>query len=326
MKKIKIEWDAPSSFAETLDFPAPKRADIGFLTTGDGTKLRTAIFYPTGEPRGTLVLMTGYAEYIEKYVHVAETFTREGFCVVLPEWRGHGRSTRASVEHARLHILDFDQNCTDLMIRMERLVLPLCPAPYVGLAHSMGGLISLRTVMKNPKIFEALALCAPMLGVQMSSVQQSIVKFLGHFYRLLGKLDNWPPSDPPTRTPENPPQNRVAFNHEFWLKNEAFLQAHPDLQVNGRSMAWVVSAIKAMNASARPELLQDIHTPMFIASASDEKLVDNESIVHALGHLPNAMGKEYAPAMHELLMENKDIYDAFVSDIMAFFVPYLEAK
>jgi len=324
MRKIEFEWDKSAAFAETKMFPAPKRADIGYLTAEDGADLRTAIFYPTGVARGTLVLMTGYAEYIEKYVRVAQTFTKQGFCVVLPEWRGHGRSTRISSEHVRLHLNDFDQNCSDLMMRIERLVLPHCPMPYVGLAHSMGGLIALRSVMKNPDIFEALALCAPMLGVQMSAAQQSIIKFIGSFYRLFGALDQYPPSDPPSRTAKNPAQNRVAFNDTLWQQYEVFLKAHPDLQVNGRSMGWVLTAIDAMRDSAKPDLLKPIHKPIFIASASDEKLVDNEQIRQALKHLPNAQGKEYAPAMHELLMENKEIYDAFIADLLAFFDRYIK--
>ena len=110
----QIKWDAPSRFVEIEGNPIPARAEVGLHKMRDGKMLRGGVFYPEGTPRGTLVLMTGYSEFIEKYFETVADFSARGFVVVMPEWRGHGLSDGDGMEPTRLHLKNFDTNLTDL--------------------------------------------------------------------------------------------------------------------------------------------------------------------------------------------------------------------
>ena len=63
----KIEWDSPAELVEFDENPLPAVGEAGYLFARDGKKLRNAVFMPPRTPRGTILLMTGYSEFIEKY-------------------------------------------------------------------------------------------------------------------------------------------------------------------------------------------------------------------------------------------------------------------
>lgn len=323
MEVFNIRWDGTAQFFSNADFPVPQNSEIGFIHGEDGAALRMAVIYPetheTEKLRGCLVLMTGYSEYIEKYVPIGQIFARHGYVVVIPEWRGHGDSFRPSQDKQRLHLVDFDTNRSDLQIRLARLVEAGFPTSFYGLAHSMGGQIALRTAAQWPEYFRALALSAPMLGIALGWPRLLLLHLMGLLFQAAGRLDRYAPSDPPTRNASNPLQNFVTHNDALWQMNEKFLAEHKHLQVNGRSIGWSLAVSRIMRASAKPQFLANILTPIFIGSASDEKLVDNDAIHHAVSILPNAEHVHYENAMHELLMEFPQTRDRFISDCLNFF-------
>lgn len=320
MKIFPIDWDVPAEFYTSKTHPKPARASIGYFRADDGALLRTAVFFPAGPARATLVLMTGYSEFIEKYVPIAQIFTSLGYFVCIPEWRSHGASSRDSRDPHRLHLTDFQQNVRDLQFRLRRVLTSDAPQPVVGLAHSMGGQIMMHACHQDPALVSALALSAPMLGVNLSSFTRLMLHVAGWIIGKFRDTDFYLSMDPPTRSAENPLENWVSFNTQLWDENEAFLREHPKLPVNGRSLGWTVAASRAMYIAAEPSFLRSVQVPIFIGYASDERLVDNTAIERALAILPSAQGHCYMPARHELLMEQPEIRDQFIADVDAFFV------
>lgn len=315
----KINWDAPSRFIEHADNPMPKaaRVDVGMLRARDGAMLRNAVFAPDS-PRGTVVLMTGYSEFIEKYFETICDLMAMGYAVVMPEWRAHGLSGGGGSEPTRLFIDDFDMNVTDLEDRWEKLVAPM-PKPHFGLAHSMGGLISLRAAHAHPDWFEKLAQSAPMLGLNLPAWVNVIMQFVVWTYAIRGKLDAWNLLDPPATRPSDAATNRITSDLVRFQRNENLFMTEPQLQINGRAPGWLRAAGRAMRDTARPAYLKQITTPLFIGSAEKEALVANAAHDKALAHLPNGKGAFYAASMHELVMEKDAIRQAFLADVKAFF-------
>ena len=314
----QIKWDAPARFVEIEGNPVPPRAEVGMHQMRDGKMLRGAVFHPEGTPRGTLVLMTGYSEFIEKYFETIGDFTAHGFVVVMPEWRGHGLSEGDGIEPTRLHLKNFDTNVEDLEDRWEKLVAPL-PKPHVGLAHSMGGQISLRAIHAHPEWLSALAQCAPMHRLPIPAHLMVIARVISGFYRLLGKADSWNPFQGVAERPGDAASNNVTTDFDrFWRTGNLYV-SDPQLQVNGASLGWFATADKAMADSRRPAFLKAIETPLFIASAEQEMLVDNEAHAHVIAHVQNGSGKTYADGMHELMMEKDALRQTFIKDVVAFF-------
>ena len=322
---ININWDGAGRFVENENNPTPANAQVGLLRARDGAMLRNAVFMPSATPRGTVVLMTGYSEFIEKYFETVSDLQALGYAVVMPEWRGHGLSDGFGAEPTRLHLTDFDINLRDLEDRWETLMAPM-PKAYLGLAHSMGGHISLRAAKAHPDWFTALAQCAPMHGVALPVPVRLILSLVTFAYRLVGKGDSWNPFVPPHVRPGVAEENRVTNDFARFTRGETLYVQEPQLQVNGGSLDWLRAAFKTMNDAARPAYLKSITTPLYIGTAEEELLVDNARHQHVLAHVQNGSGDVYVGAKHELLMEKDATRQAFLAAVEAFYKAHIDPK
>lgn len=120
----------------------------------DGTKIRVGRWNDEGTKN--LMLVHGFAEHLGRYQHIAEFFAEKGWRVTAVEFRGHGES-----EGKRGHTNSWMQYCEDLKAAMGTV-----GAPMVMVSHSMGGLITLWSMMHSlaPPV-KAFALSNPLLGL-----------------------------------------------------------------------------------------------------------------------------------------------------------------
>ncbi|MBV9078141.1 MAG: alpha/beta hydrolase, partial [Methylobacteriaceae bacterium] len=87
--------------------PAPEGAELRAVVTADAIRLRVASWHPAGPARGTVLLMQGRAEFIEKYFEVAGELLERGFAVVTFDWRGQGGSGRSLSDRQKGHVVRF---------------------------------------------------------------------------------------------------------------------------------------------------------------------------------------------------------------------------
>ena len=124
--------------------PVPDNAVAGSIKTPDGVTLRFARFAPPAGRKGTVVVLQGRAEYIEKYFETVRDLRARGFAVATFDWRGQGLSDRALSDRHKGYVRNFSEYATDLDAIMEQVVLPDCPPPIFALGHSMGAAIGIR--------------------------------------------------------------------------------------------------------------------------------------------------------------------------------------
>ena len=74
----------------TLGNPVPEGAITGTLKTQDGVLLRHARWAAERRSNGTVCLLQGRAEFIEKYFEVVRELKNRGFAVVTFDWRVAG--------------------------------------------------------------------------------------------------------------------------------------------------------------------------------------------------------------------------------------------
>ena len=88
-----------NQFFETPENRSPQGAAVHVFAAADGVKLRAVSAPPAAgtEPRGTVVIMNGRAEFFERYFETMRDLTRRGFHVVGFDWRGQGGSARPPV-------------------------------------------------------------------------------------------------------------------------------------------------------------------------------------------------------------------------------------
>ena len=107
--------------------PSPRLAT---LAARDGLPLRTAVWpVPAGSARGTVVVLQGRAEFIEKYGETAGDLRARGFAVHALDWRGQGGSGRMLDDTRKGHVVSYKDYLSDLDLFLEESVLPDAPGP-----------------------------------------------------------------------------------------------------------------------------------------------------------------------------------------------------
>ena len=116
----------------TVGNEPPEHSVAGFLTTSDGVSLRYARWKSSAEFRGTICLLSGRAEFIEKYFETVRELQARGFNVVSFDWRGQGLSQRALTNAHKGHVKDFSEYDIDLQAIVEQVVLKECQPPLIA--------------------------------------------------------------------------------------------------------------------------------------------------------------------------------------------------
>lgn len=115
----------------------------------------------------TLLIAHGASEHGQRYQHIAEFFTDQGWNVVIGDHRGHGRSSGV-----RIHVKAFRQYAQDL--ELIRGHFNLAPESTAILGHSMGGLIAIRHAQMFPERAAGLVLVSPLLRVKVAIPRRTL--------------------------------------------------------------------------------------------------------------------------------------------------------
>jgi len=165
--------------------PVPDQVVTGAIKTPDGVSLRFARWAPPPGRKGTVVVMQGRAEYIEKYFETVRDLRARGFAVATFDWRGQGLSDRALSDRRKGHVRNFSEYLTDLEAIMDQVVLPDCPPPIFALGHSMGGAVAIRACHDGARWFERVVLSAPMISLP-SHAKMSVAGPFARIFRMFG--------------------------------------------------------------------------------------------------------------------------------------------
>ncbi|WP_421950003.1 alpha/beta fold hydrolase [Pelagibacterium sp.] len=303
--------------------PIPKGARSGFFSTSDNVRLRYGIFPKQGEaPRGTIVLVQGRTEFIEKYFETIGDFQKRGFTVASFDLRGQGGSDRMIGNSRHGHVENFDDYWTDLDDFHKGIVLPDCPPPYFLVGHSTGGLIGLLAATRDRLMFDRVFLSSPMVSLpglpfslKWSSRLVDLARFLG--------LSNLPVGRRGDReqTESGYEGNPLTSDKKRYMRSVEILKARPDLIVGLPTLGWIGSSLAAMRVANGDDFPARLKIPVFICAAALDSVVDT-SATEALGlRLRAGHHVVLAGARHELFMEADPIreqvfaaFDAFVTE------------
>jgi alpha-beta hydrolase superfamily lysophospholipase len=131
-------------------------------TVTKGPSLHFLVAAPDGTPKVVIGLLHGYADYAERYAHVAEAWSQQGIATVAIDMRGHGRA-----EGRRGYCDRFDEFLDDAA-ELTHLVEERFPGvPAVLMGHSFGGLVASSVAIARPSPWRALVLSGPFFGVAL---------------------------------------------------------------------------------------------------------------------------------------------------------------
>lgn len=285
-------------FVDVPGNPRPHGARIIWFDGVAGRRLRACYAPATADkPRGTTIVCPGRTEFIEKYFEVARELQGKGFAVLIIDWPGQGLSERLLEDPLKGHIDRFETFMGALRNGLD--AMDDLPRPFVSLAHSMGGAIALAAIGQNLVKVEAAAFCAPMWGLPVNRV----VRYLIWAMRVMGRSDDFAQKPGPKERFED---NVVTYSEPRWRLHEALTDAAPELSLGPVTWGWLGASLNIVDRIKKPAILKDVSIPIFVASAADEKLVDNRAHHQVARRLSNCEHVTVENAMHEILMEKDD--------------------
>ncbi|MBB5752547.1 alpha/beta fold hydrolase [Prosthecomicrobium pneumaticum] len=300
--------------------PAPPGGVASTVVTADGIRLRAAVWRPPGARRGTVCLLQGRAEAIEKYYEVIGELLGRGFAVATLDWRGQGGSERRLPDPAKGHVDDFAEYDRDLEAFMRQAALPDCPPPFYALAHSTGGLVALRAATRTRLVFDRLVTTGPLLGLGAVYPSTALVRRLATLGVLFGLGDRGLGAlRPGRRAAPGFEGNPLTGDRARYDRTLALMQAAPQLFVGAPTVGWLQAATAAMRAAERPDFAAALKVPVLVVAAGEDRIVSNRAIERFGRTLRIGRAVILPGAQHEILMERDRIralfwaaFDAFV--------------
>ena len=120
-------------FYEIPGNPIPKKASGGYFTARDGVRLRYGLFAAVARPlKGTVILLAGRNECIEKYFETARKLSERGFATAILDWRGQGGSGRLLRDPQRGHVNSFAIMCAISTSSSRKWCCPTAAAPIIS--------------------------------------------------------------------------------------------------------------------------------------------------------------------------------------------------
>lgn len=287
-----------------------------WLTADDGVRLRAAL-WPSSGRRGTIFLLPGRCEYVEKYGRTAERLTSEGYTVLSIDWRGQGLSDRLLRNPDIGHVtkfLDYQRDVQALVAFAEERGLP---EPWFLLAHSMGGAIGLRALSEADR-FRAAAFSAPMWGIVITPKLQQLARALPILARRIGMGARQAPTTSKASFFLEAPfeGNQLTTDRDTWDYMKRHAAEEDRFRLGGPSLIWLGEALaetRALHYLPKPDV------PTYVAVGDLEKIVDPSAIERTVSEWPSATLEHFADAEHELMMERPPVRDAFIDHALATF-------
>jgi lysophospholipase len=287
--------------------PVPDGVVSGAVKTPDGVNLRFARWTPPPGRKGTVVVLQGRTESIEKYFETVRDLRARGFAVATFDWRGQGLSDRALSDRRKGYVRSFRQYSTDLDAVMEQVVLPDCPPPIFALGHSMGAAILIRACHEGSRWFERVVLSAPMIALPPGPLRRFAGPF-ARFMRLIGRGGAYVPTGRATIAgKEDFVGNVVTSDPVRFARNAALLDAEPALGLGSPTIAWVDAAMGLMKQFASPGYASFIRQPMLMVAAGRDEIVSTPAIEEFGSQLMAGRHLILPGSRHEILQE-RDLY------------------
>ncbi|MDD3446719.1 MAG: alpha/beta hydrolase [Zavarzinia sp.] len=287
---------------------SPPGGTFGGFTRA-GAHLRTACFVPAVPARGTIVLLTGRNEFIEKYFETIADLLDRGFHVHAMDWRGQGLSDRPLPDRMKGHVRDFIDYIDDLEAFVD-IVAAQAPAPLIVMAHSMGGHITARALAERPALRRKLAgavLCSAMMAIETGGISPRTAARIARVlvFAGLGRRAVAAPKE------KGAGFSALTSDPERAQDQDHFVAADPRLALGAPTFGWLDAAFRSMAVLAGPGVAEAIDLPVLVAIAGADKVVKPDAERAFAARLPRATLVEIAESRHEVLKEREALRGLF---------------
>jgi lysophospholipase len=290
-------------------FHLPAAAIIGRETMPDGASIRTLVLMHE-RPVANLLLLTGRADFHEKWADAIASLWEAGFSIASFDWRGQGGSTRLTTTGAG-HIDSFDTWLSDLD-RLSDWALTALPGPrWLALGHSMGGHLLTRWVADPARAglpfrqeLDGLVLAAPFFGLGGPAMVRTAALSVAPLQVARGKAADFAWGQTPYGTIQRRPERQLLLtgSRAHFEDEGLWVEANPALATGGVSWGWI-NAFSESRRKLEALPLERLDLPVLMMLAAREKLVDNKAAIRVATRMADCRTHIVMAAAHELLRE-----------------------
>jgi lysophospholipase len=303
--------------------PIPSNPFVGSVTTADGVTLRYARWRPTTRRTlGTVCIIQGRAEFIEKYFETITELRRRGFAVVAFDLRGQGGSERLLPDPRKGHVDDFAEYGEDISTILQSVIIPSMPKPYFALAHSMGAAALLLALDRGETRFERVVLLAPLIGLAamkypfMARSAAAMMDFLA-----LGT--SYVPTGGATSLATRPfAGNRLTSDPMRYQRVADIVAARPRLALGDPTVRWTFAMFAMFSRFAERDFGRRLAVPSLMLIPGSDPLCSSNAAEQLAARIRACQPVIIPGAKHELLTER----DAFRAQFFAAFDRFIPGE
>ena len=281
----------------------PQGGVLGFLKTKDHKFIRYGIW--SGGEEGSIILMNGRTDYIEKYNQVIENLLKRKYSVITLDWRGQGLSQRPRGRHDIGHIENFFEYQNDLEIVLESLDDKIHSTNRVLFAQGMGGCIGLRSLLRGLKVTSAI-FCSPMWGLSIPILPQTLIPTIGNIIVSMGLGMLKIPYNKDglsllnKKFSENVMTNNLA-EFERTVKNLLFDKR---FGVGSPTVSWITAATVEMTKLSK---MPPPEVPQLVLLGEKDNVVSPEPIINRIARSPKGELAIIPNSFHEILFDSEEV-------------------
>ena len=289
------------------------------LETGEGVMVRYAHWRLKPVTRkGTIVILQGRSEYIEKQYSLIADLLERGYDVLSFDWRGQGGSSRLLENENAGYVDDFDEYVEDLTVILQQVGLPDCRGPLYILGHSTGSLVALLAAPKIGNRITRMVLCSPFMGIGRQPISPSAVRLLAGTLAAFGLGEVYLTGRSTSPATWDEITNIHTSSQEHFELNRKFSEEFPELCIGGATASWVFAACKAMERVKDPDFHSGITIPILMINAGNDFVVNNRETELLARQLRSGSLLTIDGARHEIWQEKEHFREQFLAAFTAF--------
>lgn len=278
------------------------------------------------DAKALIIFAEGRTEVIEEYFETIRELNLKGYACAIMDWQGHGLSYRYFDDNTRHHSENYARNIEDFedFISFINATPSLAALPKILLAHSMGANIILHYLAENPEEFRCACLVAPMLGLNpkrfirytAAPILKTVTRMKWLHRHAFGQT-KW------SEAFANVTKHKVSSDPVRREVQPYLFKSNPAMQCGGVTFGWVDEALKSIKKLHHPDYCARIHTPVLMAIAGRDIVVDNDGSYLTASHLPNCEIVVHPQSEHQIHRERDEIRDALMAQFEQFIQKYL---
>ncbi|MCJ8344334.1 alpha/beta hydrolase [bacterium] len=287
-----------------------KDAQVELLNVGKNIHLRLSKWnrLEGTKNKGTLLIVQGYSEFIEKYEELIGEFRAKGYSVVTYDSRGQGLSTRFVSDLHKGFVDSYSQMVSDMQQVYDEVVMKM-PKPHILLAHSMGGNVAMRFLQERKQVFDHAFLSAPMLGW---NEPVGIVSILSSIFVLFGMGQSYAiGAGPPSSDIRKAISSRLTSDLTRAENVAKYCDKESSLWMGGPTWQWVKEASKSILIATKKRNCQKIQTPTTILSPTNDVVISGANHKLLASYSENISVVEFEGSKHEILIEKDEYRNKF---------------